>query len=137
WETENGPECNDEINRIVRAGNYGWGPSENCTGSAPLDTNQDGPSPILPLVNYPTPEGLTGAAFCDATCHEGAGSNSALFFGAYNTGNIRMLRLTANRLGVASQQIVYTHPSAVLGVESDHSGEIVFSDATGVYRLSP
>jgi hypothetical protein len=40
------------------------------------------------------------------------------------------------RLGVAGQQIVYHHPSAVLGVESDHTGRIVFSDATGVYRLS-
>src|SRR6185295_2594499 len=24
WETENGPEDNDEINRIVAGGNYGW-----------------------------------------------------------------------------------------------------------------
>ena len=28
WESENGPECNDEVNRIVRGGNHGWGPSE-------------------------------------------------------------------------------------------------------------
>ena len=50
WETENGPECNDELNRIVRGGNYGWGPAADC-GSAtpPSDTNRDGPSPILPL----------------------------------------------------------------------------------------
>ena len=24
WETENGPEDNDEINRVVASGNYGW-----------------------------------------------------------------------------------------------------------------
>jgi glucose/arabinose dehydrogenase len=136
WETENGPECNDEINRIVRGGNYGWGPHENCSGTAPADTNQDGPSPIMPLVYYPTPLGVTGAAFCDSTCHLGSGSASSFFFGDYNTGTIRMLRLNASRVGVAGQQIVYHHPSAVLGVESDHAGRIVFSDATGVYRLS-
>ena len=30
WESENGPSCNDEVNRIVRGGNHGWGPSESC-----------------------------------------------------------------------------------------------------------
>src|SRR5207253_952063 len=45
WETENGPECNDEINRIIPGRNYGWGPSENCTGTAPQDTNNSGPRP--------------------------------------------------------------------------------------------
>src|SRR5712691_4858747 len=28
WETENGPECNDEINLIKKAGNFAWGPAE-------------------------------------------------------------------------------------------------------------
>ena len=35
WETENGPECNDELNRIQPGRNYGWGPSETCKGKAP------------------------------------------------------------------------------------------------------
>ena len=33
WETENGPECNDEINLIVGGGNFGWGPSETAAGA--------------------------------------------------------------------------------------------------------
>ncbi len=45
WETENGPECNDEINLIVKGGNYGWGPNEFCGGTAPQDTNNSGPKP--------------------------------------------------------------------------------------------
>ena len=35
WETENGPECNDELNRILPGRNYGWGPSETCAGDEP------------------------------------------------------------------------------------------------------
>jgi hypothetical protein len=27
WESENGPECNDEINLITAGANYGWGPA--------------------------------------------------------------------------------------------------------------
>jgi glucose/arabinose dehydrogenase len=47
WETENGPECNDEINRIVPGGNYAWGPNQTCSTppAAPDNTNQDGPAP--------------------------------------------------------------------------------------------
>ena len=44
WETENGPGCNDEVNRIVAGENYGWGPSESCP-----NTNNSGPSPRLPV----------------------------------------------------------------------------------------
>ncbi|MDX6593227.1 MAG: hypothetical protein QOJ13_2423 [Gaiellales bacterium] len=139
WETENGPECNDEVNRIIRGGNYGWGPSQSCTSPppAPANTNQDGPSPILPQVWYAVPFGPTGAAFCDAACSLGVGSAGAFFFGAFNTGDIRMLTLGATRLTVASQEIVYTHTSGVLAVESDHNGGIVFSEPGGIYRLRP
>src|SRR5207247_9759142 len=35
WETENGPECNDELNLIVRAGNFAWGPNESCGSWTP------------------------------------------------------------------------------------------------------
>jgi glucose/arabinose dehydrogenase len=60
WETENGPECNDEVNRIVAGENYGWGPSQSCP-----DTNNSGPSPRLPLVTYGTTIGIAGR--CSAT----------------------------------------------------------------------
>ncbi|MDQ4004749.1 MAG: PQQ-dependent sugar dehydrogenase, partial [Actinomycetota bacterium] len=31
WKTDNGPDCNDELNRVDRGRNYGWGPSFTCT----------------------------------------------------------------------------------------------------------
>ena len=67
WETENGPECNDEVNRIVAGANYGWGPSQSCP-----DTNNSGPSPRLPLVTYSTTIGIAGAVFCDGCGLTGA-----------------------------------------------------------------
>ena len=49
WVTENGPECNDEINLVPRfkLSNFGWGPSQTCSSPppAPRNTNQDGPTP--------------------------------------------------------------------------------------------
>ena len=68
WESENGPACNDEVNRIVKGGNHGWGPNENCP-----NTNNSGPTPrILPKHTFASTVGLTGLAFCDA-CGLGAG----------------------------------------------------------------
>src|SRR5207244_583445 len=95
WETENGPSCNDELNRIVRGGNYAWGPheEENCQPPKPgaLETNQDGPSPrIQPKIYYPSVIAPTGAVFCQA-CGLGSASGGRLFFGAWNTRDIRRI----------------------------------------------
>jgi glucose/arabinose dehydrogenase len=38
WEEDNGPECNDEINRIEPALNYGWGPAGTCDSPIPRRT---------------------------------------------------------------------------------------------------
>jgi glucose/arabinose dehydrogenase len=135
WETENGPECNDELNRIVKGGNFGWGPNENCSGTSPNDTNNSGRTPrILPKRWYTPTIAPTGVAFCQK-CGLGAKNNGKLFFGTYNTDNIRRVTLTANRLGVAGQAIVYNHGSSILSMEVGPNHAIYFSDAGGIYRL--
>jgi glucose/arabinose dehydrogenase len=136
WETENGPECNDELNRIVRGGNFAWGPTQDC-GSlvAPNDTNRDGPEPrILPRAWYVNTFAPTGIAFCVRCGIRGSGGK--LFFGAANTGHVRRVRLTPNRLGVRSQRVVYDHPDSVISMEVDpRNRRIYFSDRTAIYRL--
>jgi glucose/arabinose dehydrogenase len=139
WETENGPECNDEINRIVPGGNYAWGPNETCSNppAAPVNTNQDGPTPrIQPLVFYDHTIGPTGAVFCDG-CGLNPAAEGALFFGAFNTGKVTRVTLTGNRLGVASTTVVLTHLPRVLSMEASPTGRIFFSDGKGIFRLDP
>jgi glucose/arabinose dehydrogenase len=134
WETENGPECNDELNRIIAGRNYGWGPHETCDGSSPRNTNQDGPKPMLPKLWYTPTMAPTGIAFC-GRCGLGSQSRGRLFFGAYNTGAIRRVTLGASRTGVRGQKVVYTHGSGVLSVEVGPRGRLYFSDQGGIYRL--
>src|SRR5687768_12213263 len=57
WEEDNGPECGDELNRVVRGRNHGWGPHATCSTPPPppRNTNQDGPSPVLPRRFYTPP----------------------------------------------------------------------------------
>ena len=138
WQTENGPECNDEINLIasLKLKNYGWGPSETCDSPppAPRNTNLDGPSPTLPKLFFATPPALTGAAFCHQC---GLSSHGRLFFGDYITGTIHRARLTSGRGAIASHAPFYDHPASVLSVETPiDGGPIYFSTPTNIFRLS-
>jgi len=132
WESENGPSCNDEINRIARGGNHGWGPSESCP-----NTNNSGPTPrILPKYTFVSTVGLTGLAFCDA-CGLGAGFNGDLLVGAVNDGRIRRFDLNATRAGFdAGPLLVLDRPGPVLSLEVGPNGRLYFSDFGAIYRLA-
>lgn len=134
WETENGPECNDEINLIRKGSNYGWGQHETCSGAAPRDTNQDGPRPVLPKRFFANTIAITGIAFCH-DCGLGSANEGSAFFGAYNTGEIDRLTLDARRTGVRRITTVLSHGSATLSLETAPDGTIYFSDLSGIYRL--
>src|SRR5439155_1723679 len=62
--TENGPNCNDEVNLLTPGRNYGWGPAATCATPppAPNNTNQDGPNPVLPIKWWATTICPTNAA---------------------------------------------------------------------------
>jgi glucose/arabinose dehydrogenase len=132
WESENGPECNDEVNRIVRGGNHGWGPNESCP-----NTNNSGPTPrILPKYTFADTVGLTGLAFCDA-CGLGAAFDGDVVVGAVNDGRIRRFDLNASRAGFdAGPQLILDRPGPVLSVEVAPNGRLFFSDFGAIYRLA-
>jgi glucose/arabinose dehydrogenase len=137
WETDNGPECNDEVNQIIQGANYGWGPSATCSTppSPPANTNQNGPTPVMPQLFYTPPPALTGLVFCGG-CGLGTASEGHLFFGAWNNGTIREVALNSTRTGVASDAtIVYDHPSNVLSMEEGPTGAIYFSDPDEILKL--
>jgi glucose/arabinose dehydrogenase len=138
WATENGPACNDEIDRIVAGGNYGWGPNATCLTppSAPTNTNRDGPSPIPPAFWYSPSNGPTGVTFC-AGCGLGPAMEGKLLFGQWQDGQIHALTLDASRTGVLGDALVYGHPTAEtpLSLETAPDGTIYFSNQRGIYRL--
>ena len=135
WETENGPECTDEINLIAKGANFGWGPRESCSLPKPHGTNNSGPKPRhLPKKYFASTIGITGAAFCDR-CGIGA-LNGELVFGDVNTGSIRAIALNAKRTDFSGGgRIVQTAPSGVHSVEVSPHGHLFFSTANGIYRL--
>jgi glucose/arabinose dehydrogenase len=136
WLVDNGPECNDELNLISAGANYGWGPSETCSTppDPPQNTNQDGPSPVLPEFWIPIPVGPTGLAFCDG-CGLGTGSDGALFFGDDNGGSIHEVTLNAERDDWVSESVVFTQTNGIRSIEAGPDGSLYFSDVAGIYRL--
>jgi glucose/arabinose dehydrogenase len=135
WATDNGPECNDEVDRITKGGNYAWGPNATCAGTAPDNTNQNGPLPRRkPKHFYPTPVGITGLGFC-SSCGLGSGVEGALLVSAANNGHIRRLTLDAGRANVVSDNLLFDHTSGIVAVETRPGQPIYFSDGAGIYRL--
>lgn len=139
WQTENGPSCNDEINLIVKGGNFAWGPNWRCPGSpSASDTNRDGPRPRrFPKWRFVSPIGITGAAFCDR-CGLGGRRNGDLLFGAVNDGRIRSLNLNPRRNDlVGPLRVLGRAPSGIHSMEVAPSGRIFVSTRDAIYRLAP
>jgi glucose/arabinose dehydrogenase len=141
WETENGPDCNDEINLIEAGGNFAWGPSQACP-----DTNQDGPDPkLLPVWNFDDTVAVTGAAFCDR-CGLGAALDGDLLVACAN-GNCKLtigpvahadLNPARDDFDGALHQVELTNfTGPVYSMEVGPDRRLYFSNAEGIYRLAP
>ena len=137
WETENGPECNDEINRPVAGGNYGWGANETCSGTAPGNTNNSGPAPRHQPQWFTGPTiGITGDAFCNG-CGI-TGMDGKLLVGANNDGILRVFTLNPARDAIAGGPAEpFTSPDGTIySMEAGPDGTIYFSTYRGIYRLT-
>ncbi|HLB62637.1 MAG TPA: PQQ-dependent sugar dehydrogenase [Actinomycetota bacterium] len=142
WDTQNGPACNDELNRVTVADmptNLAWGPSQTCSTppEPPRNTNRDGPKPRnLPEVWWTPTIAPTGIAFC-SSCDLNQAAEGAIFFGAFNDGKIRRVTLNAKATAAESIQVVYTHSRQVLSVEAHPAtGRLYFTDGRTLYRLA-
>ncbi|HEX5936078.1 MAG TPA: PQQ-dependent sugar dehydrogenase [Actinomycetota bacterium] len=133
WQQDNGPSCNDEINRIVKGGNFAWGPNQDCP-----KTNNSGPTPrIRPKYTFVDTVGLTGVTFCDG-CGLGPAYQGDLFVGAVTNGRIVRFDLGARRFSFeAGPQLVLDRPGPALSLEVGPNGRIYFSDFGAIYRLAP
>ncbi len=133
--TENGPNCNDEVNLLTAGSNYGWGPSWTCTIPPSLvSTNRDGPSPVMPIAWWGTPTiAPTNAAFFTGSLLPQ--SRNHLMFGAYNDHRLRELTLTSDGTAVVNETVLLTASEAILDVEMGRDGYLWVTTPTTIYRL--
>ncbi len=126
YETENGPECDDEINLIEAGNNYGWGNPHECGSQG------TGPNPVAALIRW-TPTIVP----TDPWWYRGklrALSNS-LYMGDFNTG--RLHRLVMNDAGtrITEDRIVFDAGEGIVDVSKGPGGWLYFATPTGIFRI--
>ncbi len=137
--TENGPNCNDEINLlpdlIGSRRNFGWGPSQTCATPppAPNNTNQDGPNPVLPIKWWATTICPTNAAIYGGPYFPAFRGD--LFMGDCNTHTFHRLHLLPPTYDtVESDTPLWVAPDMILDVEVGLDGAIWITTPSTIYR---
>ncbi len=121
WETENGPDSNDEVNRIEPGGNYGWPGVLGAEGeSGFIDPALDYPDIIIP----------TGCAF-----HAGAGEGSevtdALYFGDY-LGTLHRVSLSEDRREVEEDEALLSGLPPIIDVHRGPDGRLYVATTVSI-----
>ena len=137
--TENGPNCNDEVNLLPNLTgsrrNFGWGPSQTCATPppAPNNTNQDGPNPVLPIKWWATTICPTNAAIYGGPYFPAFRGD--LFMGDCNNRTFHRLHLVPpNYDSVASDTPIWVAPDMILDVEVGPDGAIWITTPSTIYR---
>lgn len=132
WAGDVGHYEREEVDVVVRGGNYGWSIKEGsgCFGSAVCDSV----GLIDPLYEYPHPEGFAiigGFVYRGKALPELQGT---YVFGDWGTGIIS--GVVKGNDGVVRATMLADSGRSPTGFAEDASGEIYFTDANGgMYRL--
>src|SRR5205823_1468918 len=133
--TENGPECNDEINLLIPGRNFGWGPSQTCVFPPDVNTtNRDGPDPVLPIWWWASTICPTNAAIYNGSAFPAWRGD--LFMGDCNYRTLHRLHLgPPNYDRVESDTPIWVAPEMILDVDAGPDGAIWFTTPTTIYRF--
>ena len=123
--TENGPDCDDEINALWSGADYGWGTNDPCGGDLPATTR-----PIARMSPTVAPTGCCVYRGGPDPAFEGA-----LFFGTFNQGDIRCVSFDPLTGEPSPVRTLTPHGDAVLDVVQGPDGRIWYSTFDAIYRL--
>ncbi|MFO0775205.1 MAG: PQQ-dependent sugar dehydrogenase [Nitrospiraceae bacterium] len=126
WGTENGPDTNDEVNRIVAGGNYGWplvgGISRN-------------PAYMDPLLAVNPTVGITGIVGVAATPVYPPAYHNTLLFTNVNDGDIRRLTLGHDYSELVDDTTIYGGGGPLVDLQQGPDGYVYASGFSTIYRL--
>ena len=128
YASENGPDCDDELNVIEKATNYGWGPGYECGGPGV------GEDPRGPLVSWTPPIVPTDPWFYTGATKELSGY---LYMGDFGSGGLHRFVLNGDGTKVLRDEIVYDSPSQIVDV-TEGPGELLYiATPAEILRLVP
>lgn len=127
YSTENGPNCNDEVNHIKKGRNYGWGPNSNC----PL-TQADGPNPVPPIKRWANVVVPTDPWWYRGRFRAMSGS---LYVGTYGTGELWRFNLNDRGTQVSSARVAHTDGAGILDVAKGPGGWLYYLTPNAIKRI--
>jgi glucose/arabinose dehydrogenase len=128
YESENGPSCDDELNKIDKGRNYGWGPNYQC------GTAGEGPNPKGPLVRYEQIIVPTDLWWYSGRMKSLSGS---LYMGDYGNGRLHRLVMNQRGTNVTADRIVYQADDGIVDVSTGPGGWLYFATSNAIYRIVP
>lgn len=125
--SDNGPTCDDEVNRIVAGGNYGWRPSYPCGDTDPMFR--------APITRFNPPIAPTGMVFYSGNVFPEWQNH--LFLASFNDGALRRFVVDETQSGtVLEQQTVLNGGSgALLDVTVGPDGNLYLAAQGAVVRV--
>jgi aldose sugar dehydrogenase len=124
FETENGPDCDDELNRIRKGANYGWGAGYSC-GTAGV-----GRHPRSPLRRWTPPIVPTDPWWYEGRMKRLSGD---LYMGDFG-GALRRFRLNARRSRLRRSSVIYRGDS-IVDVSEGPRGWLYFMTPSTILRI--
>ncbi len=129
YASENGPDCDDELNRVVGGGNYGWRPNYPCGDADPQF--------IAPLTRFNPSIAPTGVTFY--TSNVIPQFQGSLFMVDFNEGRVRRLVVNEAQQGMITQTeiVVDGGMGSLLDIVQSPDGALYFSSTTAIFRIVP
>ncbi|CAN5742033.1 PQQ-dependent sugar dehydrogenase [soil metagenome] len=127
YETENGPQCDDELNRIVKGRNYGWGGGYRC-GTAGV-----GPNPKRPLKRWRSIIVPTDAVWYRGRLR--ALSNS-LFVGDFATGRLHRFVLKRRGTRIKRSIITFNGSRGIVDLTRGPGGWLYMATSSSILRIT-
>ena len=126
--TDNGPDCDDEVNFFQLAANYGWGPNDSCD-TYPAGTK----GPMWMVTPTIAPTGICVYRGTELPSYDGD-----IFFCSYKENCVRYMTLDPDNPDVAtSVQVAVTFPDPALDVTEGPDQHLWVATASAIWRLGP
>ncbi|MFN2594482.1 MAG: sorbosone dehydrogenase family protein [Actinomycetota bacterium] len=128
YESENGPECDDEINVIKKGRNYGWGNGYQC------GTRGVGPNPKPPLIRWSPTIAPTDVWWYRGRMKKLSGS---LYVGDYNNGHLHRLLLNKKGTHIRRDRVIYSADDGITDVSKGPGGWLYLMTTGSIRRIVP